>query len=71
MSACIGPRGDRFLGLANFSEATASCGAWVLDSAGLDRPRDALRDDGAVDRRTGRVHVPALSSCWLVESPAA
>ena len=66
--ARIGPRGDRFLGLANFAEAPSGCGDWVLGAAGLVRPRDALRDDGAVDRRAGRIHVPALGSCWLVES---
>lgn len=66
--ARVGPRGDRFLGLANFAEAPSSCGDWALGAAGLVRPRDALRDDGAVDHRAGRIHVPALGSCWLVES---
>lgn len=66
--ARVGPRGDRFLGLANFSESSVSCGGWMLANAGLEQPRDALRDDGVVDRRAGRLHVPALTSCWLVET---
>jgi amylosucrase len=60
-------RGRRFLGLANVAEAPRSCDAHVLQATGLAEPADALRDDGGVDLRDGRIELAPLSVAWLTE----
>lgn len=59
--------GRRFLGLANFGDVPASVDARVLADAGVERPRDALAEDGRVDLVAGRIHLPPLGLAWLVD----
>jgi amylosucrase len=57
--------GRRFLGLANFDRVPRSCDARILEAAQIERPRDALATDGAVDIAGGRIHLAPLQLLWL------